>query len=172
MRSSKLAKLAGMNVRDRRSVCLTTHLFKFCLSLAVLLNAATGHLTGQVTVTWDELGDVTFESRYDEDFGIEILEAEFGTHLVTLDSQVVILTGYMIPLNALGTSYVLSRFPNANCFFCGGAGPETIVELKLSPRFLKRYATDTYATFKGRLILNRKNLTSLTYVMLDAERVD
>jgi hypothetical protein len=137
-----------------------------------MLNLATGQLVGQVTMTWDELGDVTFESRYEEEFGIEILEATFGKHLVAMDSQEVILTGYMIPLNALGTSYVLSRFPNANCFFCGGAGPETIVELKLLPRHLKRYATDTYATFKGRLILNRKNLSSLTYVLLNAERVD
>lgn len=129
-------------------------------------------LQAQQTVTWDELAEVEFASQMDEEFGLDVLTATFSPHLISLDSQVVQITGFMIPLNPMGTSYVLSRFPNANCFFCGGAGPETIVELRLKPQYVKRYATDTFATFRGRLQLNERNLTSFNYVLADAEKVE
>lgn len=138
--------------------------------LMLTLQVVTGR--AQKLLTWDELSEVSFDSHYDAETGIDILTATFSPHLQALDSQVVTLTGFMIPLNPMGTSYVLSRFPNANCFFCGGAGPETIVELRLAPRYVRRYATDTYATFEGLLRLNTDNISSFHYVLMNAARKD
>lgn len=125
----------------------------------------------QVSVTWDELAEVKFTSQYDEEMGIAIQTAYFSGHVLSLDGKDILLTGFLIPIDPLGTRYVISRFPNANCFFCGNAGPETIAELQLVPQHQKRYATDTHATFKGRLKLNTENLTTFNYVLVDAERV-
>ena len=75
----------------------------------------------------------------------------------------------MIPLDPMGISYVLSQNPNSSCFFCGGAGPETVLELELKPSAIKRYEVDSVVEFKGVLKLNKIDDKHLTYVLLDAE---
>lgn len=128
-------------------------------------------LQGQTTLTWNDLTDVKFSKTFDAGLGIEILHADFGKSLKMLDQKEVILKGYMIPLDPLGTQYVLSKNPMATCFFCGGAGPETVVELRLHPKSIRRYATDEVLTFKGVLSLHEKNETSLNYVISGAQRM-
>jgi len=69
-------------------------------------------------------------------------------------------------MDPMGLSYALSRNPNAVCFFCGGAGPETVVQLRFAQ--MKRYPTDAKLTFKGLLQLNQQDINSLTYVLKEA----
>ena len=132
---------------------------------------AVGMMHAQQSITWAELTDVKFSKVYSPELGIEILEASFGSSVKALDQKEVILKGYIIPLDPLGTQYVLSRNPMATCFFCGGSGPETVAELRLHPKSIRRYATDELLTFKGKLILNAKNTESLHYVIVNAERM-
>ena len=78
---------------------------------------------------WETLADVSYETRtvdgYEVDFPI------FGYEVRKIDGKRISLRGYMVPLeNLMGTNYfMLSSLPFNNCFFCGGAGPETIVEV-------------------------------------------
>jgi hypothetical protein len=138
---------------------------------AALLMILNFGIRSQSVLTWDELAQVRFENKYDTALAIEIQTAEFSDHLRSYEGKDVVITGYMIPIDPLGTRYVLSRFPNANCFFCGNAGPETIVDLRLLPQFVRRYDTDTYAIFRGTLQLHQKNLESFNYVLLNAEKM-
>ena len=126
-------------------------------------------LFAQNNITWSILGDVKFEKKYSEDLGMNIDEATFGDQVKNYEGKEVTIKGYMIPLDALGISYVLSKNNNANCFFCGGAGPETVIELEMLPGKVQRYKTDEIKTFKGILQLNVSNETQLTYVLLNAE---
>ncbi len=128
-------------------------------------------VTAQSLLSWDQLTDVKFTKTFSADLGIEVLHADFGPSVKALDGQGVLLRGYMIPLDPLGTQYVLSRVPMASCFFCGGSGPETVAELRLHPKSIRRYATDEVLTFKGTLKLNASNANSLHYVLLNAERM-
>lgn len=139
--------------------------------LLIALFCAVQAASAQTTVTWDELADVTFTSRFDSTFSIDIQDAYFSDYIRNLDGREVMLSGFMIPIDPLGTRYVVSRYPNASCFFCGGAGPETVAELRLKPGHLRRYATDTFATFRGRLQIHEENLTTFNYVLLDAEKL-
>ena len=125
----------------------------------------------QDTVDWGILADVTFKEKYVKEYGMDLLEAKFGKLIKPYDGQEVIIAGYMIPIDPMGTAYVLSLNPNASCFFCGAAGPETIVGLRLSPDHIKRYKTDEYLTFKGTLKLNELNAKQFTYMLLDAEKI-
>ena len=125
----------------------------------------------QKSLTWTQLTDVKFSKVYSAEAGMEILEASFGSSIIALEGSEVIIKGYMIPLDPLGTQYVLSRNPMASCFFCGGAGPESVAELRLHPKSIRRYATDEVITFKGTLELNEKNLNSLNYVITNAQRI-
>lgn len=124
---------------------------------------------GQQTIDWSILSDVSFETKYDSDMGISFDEAQFGPGVVPLDGTEIAIRGYMIPLDAFGVAYAISRNPNASCFFCGGAGPETVIELKLLPKAMRQYHTDENLIFKGRLELNKSNMNNFTYVLHDAE---
>lgn len=129
------------------------------------------HADAQQTITWDQLTDVKFSKKFDASVGIELLEAQFGPSVKALDGKEIIIRGYIIPLDPLGTQYVISRNPMASCFFCGGSGPETVAELRLHPKSIRRYATDEILSFKGTLKLFEKNESSLNYVILNAERI-
>ena len=137
----------------------------------MLLVAGRECAKAQEFLSWDILADVTFENEFSEDYGMDLLIATFGEWVQAMDGKEVTLTGFMIPIDAMGTAYVLSRNPNSSCFFCGGAGPETIVGLRMKPEYIKRYKTDEYLTFKGVLELNEKNDHSFTYVLKEAERL-
>ena len=139
-----------------------------CLSVSLSILSI---VSAQQTITWAQLTDVKFSNEYSEELGIDIIRATFGESVRALDQKEVIIKGYIIPLDPLGTQYVLSRNPMATCFFCGGSGPETVVELRLHPKSIRRYATDEILTFKGTLALHDKNTNSLHYVILNAERL-
>lgn len=126
----------------------------------------------QTTIDWGTLSDIKFEVKYDENIGISYEEATFGPGVIPLDGQEVAIIGYMIPLDGFGVAYALSRNPNASCFFCGGAGPETVIELKLVPSAMRRYRIDERILFKGKLQLNRSNADNFTYVLQNAEPVN
>ena len=139
---------------------------QFIFSLSLLL---TGSLYAQHHLEWTTLADVKFKQVFSNELGITYDEATFGPFISLFKEKEVMIKGYMIPLDGMGVSYVLSRNPNATCFFCGGAGPETVVELELVPSAIGKYKLDEYRTFKGVLHFNKKNLDHLTYVLKNAE---
>jgi hypothetical protein len=139
--------------------------------LLVLLTVTPAESHAQQLLNWEQLTDVTFTKEYSADLGIELLKASFGESVKALDGKEVIIKGYIIPLDPLGTQYVISRNPMASCFFCGGSGPESVAELRLHPNSFRRYETDEVLSFKGTLMLNDNNSTSLNYVILNAERL-
>lgn len=89
-----------------------------------------------------------------------LLEAQY-------EGQEVIISGYLIPIDIEAERYALSKNPFSSCFFCGNAGPETVVELKFesSPG---RFATDKYLPIKGILRLNRHG-TNLFFTLEQAQ---
>jgi len=126
-------------------------------------------LSAQSRLTWQQLADVSFEKIEDKENSITYNEATFGEKLMLLDSTEVYTTGYLIPIDAMGITYALSRNPNASCFFCGGAGPETVILLRIKPEHYKRYSTDIRLTFAGRLKINENDKDSFIYVLESAE---
>lgn len=125
----------------------------------------------QSAIDWNTLADVKFTKKYSEETGMNYDEATFGKWLLPFNGKKVSISGYIIPLDGMGVSYVLSRNPNATCFFCGGGGPETVIELRLKPSAIRRYKIDERRTFQGILQMNRSNLDQLTYVLLEAEPI-
>lgn len=143
-------------------------IFKYILILTFTIYLQNS-LTAQKLINWSYLGDVKYEVKFSEELGYNLHIATFGKSVKNLDGKEVIITGYMIPLDPLGVSYVLSKNPNSSCFFCGGAGPETVLELELKPSAIKRYEVDSVVEFKGVLKLNKIDDKHLTYVLQEAE---
>lgn len=128
-------------------------------------------LQSQSTIDWNLLADVKFNEKKSAELGYTYQEAVFGKWVLPFDGKEVKITGFMIPLDGMGFSWVLSRNPNSSCFFCGGAGPETVIELKLKTSAMRKYKLDERRTFKGTLKLNSTNQDHLIYMLLDAEPI-
>ncbi|MEM9053291.1 MAG: DUF3299 domain-containing protein [Bacteroidota bacterium] len=119
-------------------------------------------------ITWDQLGDVRFEETYDEGTGAFYDKPIFGPMIQSLDGREVKITGYVIPMDVSLNVYVVSRFPFSSCFFCGNAGAETVVDLRLNDKSLT-FKNDDRRTFCGRLTLNSSRFSDLPYILEDVE---
>jgi len=120
-------------------------------------------------LTWAELADVDFKDVYLEELDSYYWKPEFGPKVMAAESQDVYITGYVIPVDLDEDFYVLSRYPFANCFFCGGAGPESVVDLRFSDDDHRTYQTDERLTFHGNLRLNADDVYQMNYILEGAE---
>ncbi|NJO02683.1 MAG: hypothetical protein HC880_14245 [Bacteroidia bacterium] len=78
---------------------------------------------------------------------------QFDDNIKALDGKIVTIKGFMYPLDeALKHEFfMLSYYPINVCFFCGGAGPESVVEVNAKTPIRM---TDKPVTLRGKLKLN------------------
>jgi|AntRauTorckE5430_2_1112549.scaffolds.fasta_scaffold05282_3 hypothetical protein len=128
-------------------------------------------LDGTLKLTWKMLSDVVFTDEYSEEVQAYVPYPTFGAQLGAIEGREVLVEGYVIPLEETGdeTILVLSAQPYSSCFFCGGAGPESVMDIKLRPGTNQKFTTDDRITFRGRLRLNDDDLYFLNYILEDAE---
>ena len=116
-------------------------------------------------LTWQVLSDVEFTDVYLEELDAYYWMPEFGPQVIAAEGKEFYITGYMIPVDVDEDFYVLSRFPFANCFFCGGAGPESVIDLRFPNREKRTYQTDDRLTFRGKLRLNADDVYQMNYIL-------
>lgn len=121
------------------------------------------------TVRWWQLQDVSFEDVYDSANDLYFMKPIFGERVLALNNQMIEVSGYVIPVDISSGMYVLSAYPFSACYFCGGAGPESVMQLKFKELPKDKMKTDDYLTFRGRLKLNSDNPDDLNYILLNAE---
>jgi hypothetical protein len=115
-------------------------------------------------LTWRMLTDVEFKDVYIEELDAYYWKPTFGDTVKALEGKEVFITGYVIPVDYDADFYVLSRYPFANCYFCGGAGPESVIDLRF-PGKTRAYRTDERLTFKGELALNADDVYQMNYIL-------
>ena len=120
---------------------------------------------------WKILANVTYGTRQDPEMGFEVEYPIFGEETNSWEGKEVVVKGYMIPLEELtGQNYfVLSQFPYNMCFFCGGAGPETVMEVYTKKEIEYR---ESPIRIKGKLKLNDGDFNHLMYILENAEQVE
>lgn len=122
-------------------------------------------------MTWDDLGQVEIHSQLFPEEGLTYDVPLFSKNLQSLHEKEILISGYLIPLNNQDQMFVLSKNPYASCFFCGGAGPESVIELWLKPESFRRFQLDERAQFKGILLLNDDDFDHCMYILKDAVEV-
>ncbi|WP_229217074.1 DUF3299 domain-containing protein [Dyadobacter luteus] len=134
---------------------------------------AYGMLSGTppVAIDWKRLTDVKFTRKLNSELSMYFLYPTFGPSVQALKGKQIQIRGYMIPVDEENNIYVISAKPMAMCFFCGGAGPESIIELQLKNR-KQRFKTDDVRTVTGRLVLNPADVEHLNYILTGAELAD
>jgi hypothetical protein len=118
----------------------------------------------QKSLAWPVLGMTNYEQDpvsglYHPQFP-KILESQY-------EGKEVVIAGYLIPIDVEANTYALSMNPFSTCFFCGNAGPETVIELQFKGD-PGRFATDKYLPIKGILKLNRDG-SGLFFTLSNAE---
>lgn len=122
-------------------------------------------------VTWDDLADVTFEEKYVEELEVNFLYPTFGESVRNLEGQEIMLKGFLLVMDREEGYYILSKNPFASCFFCGAAGPETIVELNIIDGE-DQLVNDEIITIRGTLRLNSDDIYHCNYIFDEAVPVD
>jgi len=80
---------------------------------------------------WPTLARVSFTKEYDELLGLKVDVPKFSAAVKEVEGKQITLRGYVIPTEGYKShkEFVFSAYPYSMCFFCGGAGPETVIEV-------------------------------------------
>ena len=127
---------------------------------------------GTIVIPWDILMKVKLVDTMDEKLGGPVAMPIWNDTLRSLENKDVIIEGFYIPVDETGKSdiVVLSAYPFSQCFFCGKAGIESIVDV-LPKDKLPTMKVDSKVKFKGKFKLNPKNYDFLIYILDGAELV-
>lgn len=102
--------------------------------------------------------------------GFKIDVPVFSEDVQKLEGKEVTVKGYIIPVEGYKghKEFIFSAYPYAMCFFCGGAGPETVMEVVAKEPI--QYTAEAI-TLKGKLSLNADDINRLLYALSDVELV-
>lgn len=120
-------------------------------------------------LTWKDLDSLKIDYYFDEDYGDYLGKPTFSQKIKAWEGKKVSIEGYWIPVSEIGDSsvVVLSALPFAQCFFCSGAGIETVMQIKPKEKW-QRLDTDAQVILKGSFHLNKNNPMELYYQLLEA----
>lgn len=143
--------------------------YRTVLFLLLLASGAYGQKSvyqGFPSLVWPKLFDISFRTERD---ALGTYEKPVFTEAVkSLQGKVIILPGYMVPLEneTSSSQFMLSSLPLNACFFCGVGGPETVVEVKLKSK--TRYIEEPIEV-RGTLRLNDDNPDEMIYILEGGE---
>ncbi len=129
------------------------------------------NLSAQAENSWALFEDATFKDVYLEEFGAYASLLVDDKDIGALHGQEITIKGYHIPVME-DQLVILSKYPNANCFFCGGAGLESIVEVRLINAPKRRFLMDEILTFKGTMHVNTTDYNLVSFILINAELVE
>lgn len=150
-----------------------THFKSLCLFLVLF----SGSLFGQNASTlskednvWKALSKISYKKEFDELMGFKIDKPVFSSQIKALENKEIIVKGYIIPVEGYKShkEFIFSAYPYSMCFFCGGAGPETVMEVEALEGV--KYQADAIV-LKGILKLNEKDINRLMFKLENAKLI-
>jgi len=141
------------------------------LRLTILLLLFSTKAICQIQITWETLSDVTFTDKYSKEVDANYYYPHFGSSVKALKGEEVVIEGYIIVLEQNSDTYILSKNPFSSCFFCGKAGPESILEVQISGKH-RRLSSDQIVSIRGTLRLNKDDIYHCNYILENASIAD
>ena len=146
----------------------STNFTKIIFSFTFFLVLNSYFVLAQEKSVWKILEGVRFETRKEGDYQIDV--PVFNKEVKALDGKIVKLHGYVLPLELNGKNkFMFSALPYNSCYFCGGAGPETVMEVKASKPIPYQAKL---VTIQGKLTLNDSDFNHLMYMLSEAVQVN
>ena len=140
------------------------------LIIAAILGIAALQPAQAQDKVWKTLSKITFKKEYNEMMGFKVDVPVFSEEVKALEGKEVTIRGYIIPVEGYKghKEFIFSAYPYNMCFFCGGAGPETVMEVFADESI--EYTAEPI-TIRGKLELNADDINRLIYAMKGAEKV-
>ena len=117
------------------------------------------------TLSWKLLGQIKYVKKPSPDYPEGVMFPIINPTLKAKNKKTIIMSGFIIPID--NKNYALSKNVFASCFFCGQAGPETIMGIKFKNPNMK-LKTDQYVTLQGTFRYNDNNVDDWIYHIEDA----
>jgi hypothetical protein len=127
---------------------------------------------------WEVFLKLRFDITYDPMLDDVAMRPIFTPEIKYYNNKTIEMQGYIIPNDIVhgatgdrgnGTTFMLSAFPTAACFFCKGAGPESVMEVY--PKKPIPYSKNV-VKIRGRLELNETDYMKMAYLLKDAQLVE
>jgi len=136
------------------------------LAFAFIASPLTGQ-TGTTESLWKTLAKITYKKEYDDFLGFKIDKPVFSEEIKALNGKEVRVKGFIIPVEGYKgqKEFILSAFPYSMCFFCGGAGPESVMNVSAIEPI--EYSAES-VILTGKLYLNSDDVNELMYSLKDA----
>ncbi|HMQ05853.1 MAG TPA: hypothetical protein PKC30_01065 [Saprospiraceae bacterium] len=136
----------------------------------ILLTSISYAQNGGEQNLWKTLAKITYKKEFDEFLGFKIDKPVFSNAIKELEGKEVSVKGYIIPVEGYKShhEFIFSAYPYNMCFFCGGAGPETVMEVVASEPV--KYTADP-VVLTGILYLNADDINSLMFKLEKAKKV-
>lgn len=122
---------------------------------------------------WATLGIVSTTSTYDPAYGIETKKVKVSQAVKILEGKEIEIEGYFIPLTGklAQNHFMISKFNEKMCFFCGKAGPETAAQVILADKKTQAYS-DEKIKVVGILRINENDPSGLLYTLEQARVIN
>jgi uncharacterized membrane protein YcgQ (UPF0703/DUF1980 family) len=120
---------------------------------------------------WPLFARVKFNTVLYKELNEYFLVPSFDKTITSMVGTEITLQGFYIPFDLPKNRLVISKSPYSSCFFCGGAGPESVAEVIFKTKAPK-LKTDQAITIKGKLKLNNKDINQLNFILVDAEWIN
>jgi hypothetical protein len=114
---------------------------------------------------WQVLAEVSFKKESRDGYEVEV--PQFSKYLKSWNGKKVKIKGFIIPVGEVGdaSKFMFSSLPFNVCYFCGAAGPETIMEVETNQKIK---FTSQSIWMEGILILNEKDPDHHMYILKSA----
>ena len=112
------------------------------------------------TLNWKLLGQIKFLKKPSKEYPEGVMFPVINPTLKAKNNHMIYMTGFIVPID--NKNYALSKNVFASCFFCGQAGPETIMGIKFKNPGVK-LKTDQYVTLQGTFRYNDSDVDDWIY---------
>jgi hypothetical protein len=141
------------------------------MKLLCTLLLAIGLTLQPSTGGWDIFAKVKFTDKFFKELNAYYMVPFLDSRIKFYEGKEITLEGYYLPFDLDDkNSVVISKNPYAACFFCGGAGPESVAEIFFTSR-PPRFKADEIITITGILKLNDSDINHMNFILKNARLV-
>lgn len=129
-------------------------------------------LNAQTENAWRTLAMMKYEKQFSQKGGDSAASGKFIKMIEALEGKEIELKGYIIPLSGkkAQSHFMFSAYPYNNCFFCGKAGPESVIEVFTEGDTKIQYS-DKAIIMKGTFEFTSRNPDDVMFTLKSAKFV-
>lgn len=122
---------------------------------------------------WRTLAMIKFDMQMGEANDMVIQKPRTEPMIKAMDGDEVLVKGYIIPLSGkkAQSHFMFSAYPFASCFFCGKAGPESVMEVFTRDELKVEYS-DQAIYIKGTFKYLGYKPNDIMFSLMDARQVE